>query len=251
MAVKKTATDTAENYGLKAAQFIKELCALEKEQVAVNAKYFSKTDKTNMILGVRMSAIFTIAKKYMHMSLVEINELLENKYYEVGMGAISIMDFRARDKKITHDNKKALFNLYINQHENINNWDLVDRGAPYIVGGYLYDKPRRILYKLARSKNIWERRTSIVATYYFIRKGETADTFSIAGLLVNDKEDLINKAVGSWIREAGKYNPEKLLAFLDKYAATMPRVTLRYAIEKLDRTRKNEYVKMNVNYEKK
>ena len=90
-----------------------------------------------------------------------------------------------------------------------------------------------------------------MATYYFIRKGETADTFSIAGLLVNDKEDLINKAVGSWIREAGKYNPEKLLAFLDKYAATMPRVTLRYAIEKLDRPRKNEYVKMNVNYEKK
>ena len=198
-----------------------------------------------------MSAIFTIAKKYMHMSLVEINELLENKYYEVRMGAISIMDFRARDKKITHDNKKALFNLYINQHENINNWDLVDRGAPYIVGGYLYDKPRRILYKLARSKNIWERRTSIVATYYFIRKGETADTFSIAGLLVNDKEDLINKAVGSWIREAGKYNPEKLLAFLDKYAATMPRVTMRYAIEKLDRPRKNEYVKLNVNYENK
>ena len=107
------------------------------------------------------------------------------------------MDFRARDKKITEEDRKALFDLYISMHKHINNWDLVDRGAPYIVGGFLYDKPRTILYKLARSKNIWERRTSIVATYYFIRKGETENTFSIAGILVNDKEDLSIKRLAA------------------------------------------------------
>lgn len=246
MVVRKKAADKPEQNGLKASDFISELCALERKQVAVNAKYFRDTGNTSMILGIRMSAIFAMAKKYMYMPLTQIKVLLDNKYYEVRMGAISIMDFRARDKKIIEEDRKALFDIYISMHKHINNWDLVDRGAPYIVGGFLYDKPRTILYKLARSKNIWERRTSIVATYYFIRKGETEDTFSIAALLVNDKEDLINKAVGSWIREAGKYNPGKLVDFLNTYASTMPRVTLKYAIEKLSNREKSKYLTMQV-----
>ena len=112
-----------------------------------------------------------------------------------------------------------------------------------MVGGYLMDKPRNILYKLAKSKNIWERRTSIVSTYYFIRQNDVDDTFKIAALLVHDNEDLINKAVGSWVREAGKRNRQKLIGFLDRYAATMPRVTLRYAIEKLSKKEKEFYLK--------
>ena len=246
MGVRKKAAEKPEPNSLNASQFIRELCALERKQVAVNAKYFRDTDNTNIILGVQMSASFAMAKKYMRMPMTQIKVLLANNYYEVRMGAISIMDFRARDKKITEEDRKALFDLYISMHKHINNWDLVDRGAPYIVGGFLYDKPRTILYKLARSKNIWERRTSIVATYYFIRKGETEDTFSIAALLVNDKEDLINKAVGSWIREAGKYNPGKLVDFLNRYASTMPRVTLKYAIEKLSNREKSKYLTMQV-----
>src|SRR5204863_9504893 len=119
--------------------------------------------------------------------------------------------------------RKELFDLYIKRHDRINNWDLVDRSAPYVVGGYLHDKPRNILYKLAGSKNIWERRTSIVSTYYFIRQGDIVDTFNIAEILLNDKHDLIHKATGGWLREAGKRNPKKLLSFLDQYAATMPR----------------------------
>jgi 3-methyladenine DNA glycosylase AlkD len=103
-----------------------------------------------------------------------------------------------------------------------------------VVGGYLFDKSRAVLYKMARSKNMWERRTAIVSTSYFIRKKETDETFDIAELLVNDREDLIQKAVGGWIREAGKSNPQRLLEFLDRHAATMPRTMLRYAIEKLN-----------------
>jgi 3-methyladenine DNA glycosylase AlkD len=119
---------------------------------------------------------------------------------------------------------------------------LVDRAAPYVVGGYLFDKPRHILYKLARSSNIWERRTAIVSTYFFIRQGDLDDAFKIAEILVNDPEDLIQKAVGGWIREAGKKDPQKLASFLDQYAASMPRTALRYAIEHLDNEKRAHYL---------
>ncbi|MEN9684501.1 MAG: hypothetical protein RLZZ28_287 [Bacteroidota bacterium] len=134
--------------------------------------------------------------------------------------------------------RKELFELFIRCHNSINNWDLVDRSAPYVVGGYLFDKPRILLYKLAKSPNLWERRTAIVSTYFFIRQNDLADTFKIAGILVKDKEELVQKAVGSWIREAGKRDKTILLDFLHKYAATMPRITLRYAIEKLSKEEK-------------
>jgi len=131
------------------------------------------------------------------------------------------------------------------RHDRINNWDLVDRSAPYVVGGYLFGKPRNILYKLARSKNMWERRTAIVSTYYFIRQGDVNDTFKIAALLINDKEDLVHKATGWMLRFAGDKDQKKLLALLDKYAATMPRTMLRYSIEKFDK-KKREYYKLDL-----
>jgi 3-methyladenine DNA glycosylase AlkD len=132
--------------------------------------------------------------------------------------------------------------LYIHRHDRINNWDLVDRSAPYVVGGYLFDQPRDILYSLAYSKNIWERRTSIVSTYYFIRQGDVNDTFRIAEILLHDKEDLIQKAAGGWLREAGKKDPKKLLSFLDQYAPVMPRTMLRYAVERLPKKQRDYYL---------
>ena len=155
------------------------------------------------------------------------------------------MDYQARNKKITEEQKKALYHLYIKNHDRINNWDMVDRSAPFVVGGYLFDKSRAPLYKLAKSKNTWERRTAIVSTYFFIRQNDLEDTFKIAEILVHDKHDLINKAVGSWVREAGKRDEVRLLGFLDKYGKTMPRVTLRYAIEKLDSNVKKKYMSSN------
>ena len=187
----------------------------------------------NKIIGVSFGKIFKIAKQFIDMPLDEIELLLESPYYEVRMGAVSIMDFQARDKKITPQHRKALFDLYMRRHDRINNWDLVDRAAPFVVGGYLADKPRKVLYKLTRSLNPWERRTAIVSTYYFIRAGDVADTFGIAEKLRKDEHDLIQKAVGSWIREAGKRDQEQLLRFLEKHSASMPRTMLRYAVEKL------------------
>ena len=187
----------------------------------------------NKILGVSIGKIFPIAKKFTDMPLPDVEKLLDSPYYEVRIGAVSIMDFQARDKKITPEQRKALFDLYIRRHDRINNWDLVDRAAPYVVGGYLADKPRDVLYKLARSRNPWERRTAIVSTYYFIRANDVDDTFGIAEVLVKDKHELVQKGVGSWLREAGKRDQNQLLSFLNKHAGSMPRTMLRYAVEKL------------------
>ena len=227
-----------------AKNFITELSAFQTKKELENVqRYFRDEGAGSKFLGVRMSNIFALAKAFTPMPVNEIAKLLENNFYEVRMGAVSIMDFQARDKKTSAERKKELFDLYISKHNCINNWDLVDRSAPYVVGGYLNDKPRTVLYKLAKSKNVWERRTAIVATYYFIRENDLDDTFKIAELLVNDTHDLVQKAVGSWVREAGKRDKQKLITFLDKYAATMPGITLRYAIEKLDKKQKDFYLK--------
>jgi 3-methyladenine DNA glycosylase AlkD len=143
------------------------------------------------------------------------------------------MDFQARAKRTTPAQRKALFDLYLRRHDRINNWDLVDRAAPHVVGGYLADKPRAALSRLALSKNPWERRTAIVSTWYFIRAGELDDTFRIARVLASDEHELVQKAVGSWLREAGKRDQSRLVHFLDTHAAKMPRTMLRYAVEKL------------------
>jgi 3-methyladenine DNA glycosylase AlkD len=187
----------------------------------------------NRVLGVSIGKVFPVAKRFTDMPLSDIERLLDSPYYEVRMGAVSIMDFQARAKHTSAEHRKALFELYMRRHDCINNWDLVDRAAPYVVGGYLADKPRDVLYDLARSANPWERRTAIVSTYYFIRQADVEDTFRIAELLVHDSHELVQKAVGSWVREAGKKDQKRLLRFLKSYAGSMPRTMLRYAVEKL------------------
>ena len=207
-----------------------------------NSKFFAGAEKKNMSIGVKMGSIFSMAKEFMNISLGEIEKLLDSNYYEARMGAVSIMDYRARDKKTSEAEKKALYDLYMLRHDRINNWDLVDRSAPYVVGGYLYDKARTPLYRLAKSKDVWERRTSIVSTYFFIRQDEIEDTFRIAALLVKDKDHFIHMAVGGWIREAGKRDKKRLLQFLDEYADVMAPVMLRYAVEKFDKAEKEVYL---------
>jgi 3-methyladenine DNA glycosylase AlkD len=198
--------------------------------------------KRGKVLGVSPGDVFPIAKKFAELPLGDVERLLDSPYYEVRMGAVSIMDFQARAKKITPEQRKALYDLYIRRHDRINNWDLVDRAAPYVVGGYLADKPRDVLYKLARSRNPWERRTAIVSTYYFIRANDVDDTFGIAEVLVNDKHELVQKGAGSWLREAGKRDQKQLLSFLNKHAASMPRTMLRYAVEKLPPAQRTKFL---------
>jgi 3-methyladenine DNA glycosylase AlkD len=247
MATARTKGSTKTSFtepGLTAKDFLQQLTLLRPKLINDNLKFFKGDDENIKTIGVRMGSIFALAKKFMQMPMPEIERLLQSDFYEARVGAVSIMDFQARDKKTTAERKKELFDLYIKRHNKINNWDLVDRSAPHVVGGYLHDKPRAVLYKLARSKDPNERRTAIVSTWFFIRQNDLDDTFKIANLLVNDKNESVNKAVGSWVREAGKRYKARLLDFLNKHAATMPRVTLRYAIEKLDKKQKEFYMKI-------
>ncbi|HZY79322.1 MAG TPA: DNA alkylation repair protein [Cyclobacteriaceae bacterium] len=225
-----------------AAVLIKEL---KKHQSDVELekikRYFKEESK---FIGIRMGTIFKIASQNGDMDIKEIEKLLDSPIHEFRVAGISIMDKQSRKKNTTEERRKEFFDLIIRRTDRINNWDLVDLAALHVTGCYLYDKPRAILYKLAKSKDTWERRIAIVSTAYFIRKGDVADTFRIAEMLVKDKNDLVHKATGWMLRFAGAKDKKRLLAFLDKYAATMPRVLLRYSIENLGKKEKEHY--MNV-----
>lgn len=234
---------------INAERFVKRLRAYRSpDELKKIQRYFKSGEgeygEGDKFIGVRMGQVFALAKEFVEMPPNEIEKLLESRIHEARAGAVSIMDWQARNKKTPEARRKELFDLYIRRHDRINNWDLVDRSAPYVIGGYLFDKPRDILYKLARSRNVWERRTAIVSTYYFVRQGDVGDTFKIAETLLNDNHDLIHKATGGWLREAGKKDPRQLRLFLNKHAATMPRIALRYAIEHLDKRQRAHYLGM-------
>lgn len=234
---------------MKAELFIKRLKAHSSpDELKKIQRYFKSGEgqygEGDEFIGVRMGQVFALAKEFIEMPPDEIEKLLASPIHEARAGAVSIMDWQARNKKTPEARRKELFDLYMRRHDRINNWDLVDRSAPYVVGGYLFDKPRDVLYKLARSKNIWERRTAIVSTYFFVRQGDVGDTFEIAEMLLQDDQDLIHKATGGWLREAGKKDRKSLLSFLDKHAATMPRTALRYAIERLDKKQRDHYLSL-------
>jgi 3-methyladenine DNA glycosylase AlkD len=234
---------------LRASQFVEELQAKRSlEQREKYQRHFQTAEgqygEGDIFIGVRMGQVFVLAKEFIELPPDEIEKLLESEVHEVRAGALSIMDKQGRKNKTPESRRKELYDLYMGRSDRINNWDLVDLGAPYVVGRYLSDKPRDVLYELARSGSVWERRTAIVATSYFIRQGELADTFGIAEVLLGDGHDLIQKAVGGWVREAGKRDRARLLGFLDKHAATMPRTMLRYAIEHLDKEQRTYYLNM-------
>ncbi|MDB5171146.1 MAG: alkylation repair protein [Candidatus Saccharibacteria bacterium] len=226
-----------------AEQFIQKLESLQSdEELKKYERYFPLASRGNdKFIGVRMGQVFALAKEFIEMPLNEIEELLESPVHEVRVGAVSIMDFQARDKSTSNEHKKELFDLYTRRHDRINTWDLVDRSAIHVVGGYLFDKPRDALYKLAGSRVMAERRTAIVSTFYFIGQDDKDDTFKIAKLLLKDKEDLVHKATGWALRSAGG---DELLHFLDENAAVMPRTALRYATEKLNKEQRDHYLKL-------
>jgi 3-methyladenine DNA glycosylase AlkD len=226
------------------AQWFVERLKTYSSPEAAKAHSHLASDEEDLIMGVRMGQVFALAKEFIEMPPEEIEKLLESPIHEVRVGAVSIMDWQARSKKTPEERRKELFDLYIRRHDRINGWDLVDRSALYVVGSYLFDKPRDILYQLAHSKDTWERRTAIVSTLYFIGKGDVDDAFKIAELLLMDDQELIHKATGWALREAGKKDRHSLVRFLDQYAATMPRTALRYAIEHFDKEQRDHYLGM-------
>ena len=191
---------------------------------------------------IGMGQIFELAKELMNMDIAEIERLLESPVHEVRVGAVSVMDWQARSKKTTDERRRELFELYIRRHDRIDTWDLVDRSAIWVVGEYLVDKPRDVLYDLAGSARPMERRTAILSTFAFIRRGDVEDSLRIADLLVHDDNELVQKAVGWMLREVGKKDAERHALFLEKHAETMPRVMLRYAVEKLSPGERKRYM---------
>lgn len=181
-------------------------------------------------LGVTVPNIRAIAKLHKDISIEEIRELIQSEWHEVRLCALIIMV--EKSKKKDEALRKELFNLYLSQTKRINNWDLVDLSCRFIIGEYLLDKSRDILYQLAQSSLLWDNRIAIVSTYAFIRKGQLEDTYVLSDLMMQHPHDLMHKAIGWMLRETGKRNPERLYDYVMSHRADMPRTMLRYAIEK-------------------
>ena len=181
-------------------------------------------------LGVTVPNIRAIAKLHKDISIEEIRELIQSEWHEVRLCALIIMV--EKSKKKDEALRKELFNLYLSQTKRINNWDLVDLSCRFIIGEYLLDKSRDILYQLAQSPLLWDNRIAIVSTYAFIRKGQLEDTYALSDLMMQHSHDLMHKAIGWMLREAGKRDSERLYDYVMSHRADMPRTMLRYAIEK-------------------
>lgn len=228
----------------KITEEIKKKANLEKAKILTR---FFKTGKGeygegDIFLGVTVPDIRSITKNYQDASLSEIEKLLKNKYHEVRLAGLLLLVIKY---KIGNEKeKKVVFDLYLKNTKYINNWDLVDLTAPNIVGDYLLSKPRNILYKLARSKSLWERRIAIITTLSFIRQKQYIDTFQLCEILLSDPEDLIHKACGWMLREVGKRDKKILDKFLKKHASVMPRTMLRYAIENKSESERKKWLKI-------
>jgi len=194
----------------------------------------------DIFLGIPVPEQRKVAKRYLDLSINDLQELLSSKIHEHRLTALLILI--AKYGKADVPGKDDIFRFYLKNTEHINNWDLVDVSAPKIVGDYLFKKDTSILFKLAQSNNVWERRIAILSTFTFIRNNDFEDAFSISELLMHDEHDLIHKAVGWMLREIGKRDQEIEERFLRKYYLQMPRTMLRYAIEKFDENTRQFYL---------
>lgn len=240
-AVKQAAAETP-----TAEVFLERLQAEANEAERVKyERYFPLATRRpgDQFIGVRMGTVFELAKAFIAMPPGEIEALLESEVHEARAGAVSIMSKQVQDRKTTEARREELFALYLRRHDRINDWDLVDLGAWYVVGRWLVGKPHGVLHKLAKSKDPNERRTAILATFSFMRQGDYDDTFALAEAMLKEPHPLTQKAVGWALREAGG-DAARLRAFLDAHAARMPRPMLRNAIEKFPPDERARYLKM-------
>jgi 3-methyladenine DNA glycosylase AlkD len=222
-----------------------ELEKLSDPEHAMKLQGFFKTGEGDygegdIFLGVHVPDQRRIAKKYSYTPLTDALELLRSEIHEHRLTALFILteQFNKGDEEA----RRRIVDLYLNNTANVNNWDLVDSSAHKILGVWLVDKPRDVLYDLARSKSLWERRISIISTFAFIKRGDLVDALALAGVLVDDRHDLIHKASGWVLREVGKKDQSVLEAFLLEHYETMPRTMLRYAIERLPEERRRFYM---------
>ncbi len=214
------------------------------EQAKILQRFF-KTGKGeygegDCFYGIKVPVQRKIVKAFKDLSLEEIKVLIHSSIHEERLIAVLILveQFKKADSK----NQKLIFNFYLKNRKGINNWDIVDLSAPNIIGSYLLDKDKSLLYRFAKSKNLWEKRIAILSTFTFIRNGFFKDALKNSQILLNDKHDLIHKAVGWMLREIGKRDIKVEEEFLKQHYKTMPRTMLRYAIEKFPENKRQSYL---------
>ncbi len=227
----------------KLENLVKELKTAGHPDKAKLLSGFFKTGKGqygegDIFLGIYVPIQRAISKKYTDLDFSDLATLLKSKVHEHRLAALYILVAKFKQG----DAKEKVYKFYLKNIKGINNWDLVDTSAPRIIGEWLAEKPKDTLYKLARSKNLWEKRIAIISTLAFIKNKHLTDTFKISEILMNDKHDLIHKAVGWMLREAGKKDEAALRKFLDKHTTKMPRTMLRYSIEKFNQETRKYYL---------
>lgn len=232
-------------------QFRKELKALGDPAKAAILQRFFKTGpgqygEGDVFLGVTVPQNRQLVQKYQDLSLPDLLSLLKSEIHEERLASLLILvrQYRRGDEA----KRRETYQFYIDNSNRINNWDLVDSSAEHIVGPYLKNRSKAPLLRLARSKNLWERRIAMLSTFHYIKEGEPEWALKIAQILLNDPEDLLHKAVGWMLREIGKRCSEaSVRPFLDRHCAVMPRTMLRYAIERLPEPARQKYLKTRVN----
>jgi len=216
-----------------------------KEYAEVSRRFFKtgpgEYGEGDQFLGIRVPLLRKLAKEYETIAVDEAEDLLQSMIHEERLLALFILIriYSRGDNAV----KKQIYSLYLNNTGFINNWDLVDGSAAHIVGHFLQDRNKKPLHRLAKSESLWERRISIIATFCFIKQGQFTETLKIASTLLNDKEDLIHKAVGWMLREVGKRDLPAEEAFLKAHYRNMPRTMLRYAIERFPEPKRQRYLK--------
>lgn len=229
------------------ASLLSDLQSFANPAKAAVFKRFFKTGKGeygegDKFLGLTTPQIRGLVKRYWkELSFDDLHTLLQSPIHEHRTVAVAALCTQF-EKKLAP--QKEIFDFYLARTNRINNWDLVDISCPTIVGIYLLDKDRKILYRLSRSSLLWDRRISIISTFAFIRANQFNDTLKISEILLKDKHDLIHKAVGWMLREVGKRDKKTLVDFLDKFTLQMPRTALRYAIEKFPEPERQHYLSL-------
>lgn len=231
-------------------ELIQELNNLKDIKYSQELNRFFKTWKWQYwywdeFIWIRMDQIRKLSKKYFFLDFKDLQVLLQSKIHEYRITSLMCLIFQYEKTK-DNEKKQKIFQFYIDNTKNINNWDLVDISAYKIIWNYLFDKEKSILYKFAYSENLWERRISIISTYYFIKNNSFDDTIKLCEILLNDKQDLIHKATGWMLREVWKRSLYVLEKFLEAHYKVMPRTMLRYSIEKLENSKRNYYLKKNI-----
>jgi len=218
---------------------------INSEKAAFYPKFFhtgkGEYGEGDKFIGVTVPNQRKVALKFKNLPLSEVKKLLNSEIHEHRLTALLILTIKYQ--KADDKSKKTLVDFYLDNLGGVNNWDLVDSSAHKLLGDWLRDKDREILYKFAHSENLWIQRISIIATYSFIKQNQLDDTFKISAILLNHNHDLIHKAVGWMLREAGKADRERLIDFLRNNYEDIPRTTLRYSIEKFNKKERSKLLR--------